>query len=134
MILTVVILGGIIISIASLMSYLIINNLRQSTDISLSARAVFASDAGREWELWKAIKKGELPTEGSDDSCPTFSNGAQFTGGIALYSADATSTLKIISVGKVNKDVRIWSWFWGVSSSTPTGYPISPDYIKTTCK
>jgi len=134
MILTVVILGGVIISTASLISYLVINNLKQSTDMSLSARAVFASDTGREWELWKALKDGTLPLNGSDGTCPRFTNGAEFTAGVSYYDAVSTSTLKIVSAGKINKDIRVWGWIWGVSSSTPVGYPFPPTYIQTTCK
>lgn len=136
MILTVLVLGGIIISAATLISYLIVNNLKQATDIGSSARAVFASDAGREWELWKALKLGELPNDPTH-GCPKFTNGASFTAGIGILSPDSTSTLQIISAGVVGKNTRAWIWINGMNANTPTSsYPLASDnqYIKTTCQ
>lgn len=130
MITTVLILGGVVISAASLLGFLIVYKLRQATDIADSAKAVFASDTGREWELWQALKLGtRLGTSG----CPSFTNGAGFE--TIAGTSDDGNVLNIISIGKASKNVRAWNWITGVNSSTPTStYPTYPtDQISASC-
>ncbi len=123
MITTVLILGGVVISAASLLGFLIVYKLRQATDIADSAKAVFASDTGREWELWQALKLGDrLGTSG----CPSFANGAGFETIVGI--SDDSAVLNIISVGKASKNTRAWMWIASTNNITPTStYPIYPN-------
>jgi hypothetical protein len=49
MILTVLALGGTILGAATVASLLVVYQIRQSTDLANSARAIFAADTGIEW-------------------------------------------------------------------------------------
>lgn len=70
MILSVVLMSGAILSATLIASFLMVYHIRQATDITNSARAIFAADAGVEWELYKANKDANYPA-------PTFTNGAK---------------------------------------------------------
>ena len=130
MIVTVLLLGGVVMSAASLLGFLIVYKLRQATDIADSAKAVFASDAGREWELWQALKLGSrLGSSG----CPNFTNKAGFETSVSI--GDDDRTLYIISSGRASKNIRVWAWIWGANDITPTStYPLYPtDQISADC-
>lgn len=130
MITTVLILGGVVISAASLLGFLIVYKLRQATDITNSAKAVFASDAGREWELWQALKLGSrLGTSG----CPSFTNGAGFETIVGIN--DDANVLNIISIGEASKNTRAWMWIANTNNITPTStYLLYPnDQISANC-
>ena len=70
-ILTVLILGGSILSASTIAGYLILLKIRTASDIINSTKAIFAADTGIEWELYKYFK--------DSTPRPTFSNGADFT-------------------------------------------------------
>ncbi len=130
MITTVLILGGEVISAASLLGSLIVYKLRQATDIVDSAKAVFAADAGREWELWQALKLWErLGTPG----CPSFTNGTGFE--TIVGRSDDGSVLYGASTGKASKNVRHLTWYSNTNSNTPTStYPTYPtDQVSASC-
>lgn len=137
MILTVLILGGIIISAAGLIGYLMINNLRQATDIESSVKAIYAADAGREWEMWRVLTPNNFNQ--INQNCPVFHNQAGFTIGIGVL-ADATTSFQIISAGTAGKDTRAWSGGpYDMNENSPTStlsnYVIPPisNMLKSTC-
>ncbi len=70
--LTVLILAGSMLGASMIAGYLMLLKIRASSDITNSARAIFAADAGVEWELYKQIKDPGYPK-------PSLSNGADFT-------------------------------------------------------
>lgn len=115
MITTVLILGGVVISAASLLGFLIVHKLRQVTDITDSAKAVFASDAGREWEYWQALKLGERL---SLSDCPHFNNNAGFK--TAVWRNEDGNMLYILSTGESAKNVRVSGWHLNTNNNTPT--------------
>lgn len=119
MLITVLLLGGVIMSAASLLGFLIVYKMRQATDIGDSAKAFFASDTGKEWELYQALKLGERL---SFDGCPKFENNAGFETIVGL--SDNGKALNILSVGKASKNVRAWFWNGAINDKTPTStYP-----------
>jgi len=70
--LTVLVLAGSMLGASVIAGYLMLLKIRASSDITNSARAIFAADAGVEWELYKQIKDPGYPK-------PSLSNGAEFT-------------------------------------------------------
>lgn len=72
MLLTVLAIGGTILGATTVAGLLMLYQVRQTTDFALSAKAVFAADAGIEWGLYRFFKFDSLHPE------PVFSNGASF--------------------------------------------------------
>ncbi|MFH1346892.1 MAG: hypothetical protein ABIH10_01430 [Spirochaetota bacterium] len=70
MLLTVLILGGVVLSVSMIAGYITVQKIRQSSDATNSTKAIFAADTGIEWELYKQFK-------GPADK-PVLSNGADF--------------------------------------------------------
>lgn len=58
MVLSVVILGGILLSAAAIGGLLTVYQLRASNDAVASAKAIFAADAGLEAKTWCTVKSG----------------------------------------------------------------------------
>ena len=112
MLLTVLILGGVIIGAASLVSSLIIYKIRQATDVANSGKAVFAADAGVEYELLRNLKSGE-----GNRPCPTFKNGARFKTNVDLIEGRA---LSIVSIGRTSQIVRIFTQINDINENTST--------------
>lgn len=128
MLLTVLILGGVVVGAASLVSSLIIYKIRQATDVGSSAKAVFASDAGIEWELFCGLKRGK-PCGSA--SCPDFKNGAKFESRAGILQEKA---LYVISIGEFANAVRINHRINAVGPKIATSsYPAHPNYISTSC-
>lgn len=128
MLLTVLILGGVIVGAASLVSSLIIYKIRQATDVGGSAKAVFASDSGIEWELFCGLKRGK-PCGSA--SCPDFKNGARFESRPGILQDKA---LYVISIGEFANAVRINHRINSVGPNIATSsYPAHPDYVSTVC-
>lgn len=61
MLLTVLILGSTVLSASTIAGYLMTLKIRASSDITNSAKAIFAADAGIEWELYKQFKNPDYP-------------------------------------------------------------------------
>lgn len=88
-ILTILILGGTLLSTASIAALLMLYQIRQSTDFGNSGKAIFAADSGIEWALYNHFKPGgsNLYTLGENQSMEaTFSNGA--TGRVTCFKDD----------------------------------------------
>lgn len=79
MILTVVLISSAILSATSLAGLLIIYQLRQSTDIVNSAKAIFAADSGIECSLYRYNPNDPLNPRVIDCSKWNLSNKANFT-------------------------------------------------------
>lgn len=75
MILTVIMLGGLILTATAIAGLLTIYQIRQSNDAVNSTRAFFAADAALEWQLFKSYK--------NPSATPlTFSNGMTATSSV----------------------------------------------------
>lgn len=72
MILSVLALGGTMLGATTIAGLLMVYQLRSTSDVANSAKAIFAADAGMEWMLYQFVKPS------STDAQPIFSNGASF--------------------------------------------------------
>ncbi len=83
MLLTVMALGGTLLGATTVAGLLMLYQIRQSTDLQNSAKAIFAADAGLETSLYES-QYGSLPGVFN----PGFSNGASYN----RYCSNASST------------------------------------------
>jgi len=105
MLLTVLILGSVILSASTIAGYLMTLKIRASSDIANSAKAIFAADAGVEWELYKQFKNSEYPK-------PLFSNNADFT--------SSNDGRNIKSIGQASNSFRAFEIeFFGATTTVP---------------
>ena len=111
MLLTVLILGGVVLSVSAVAGYITVQKIRQSSDSANSTKAIFAADTGIEWELYKQFK-------GLVDK-PILSNGADFeTFGIGDVKK---------SIGRAGDSSRAFEIeFRRAASSVPTSTPVNP--------
>ena len=77
MIITILVLGGAILSATTIAGLLMLYQIRQTTDIANSGRAIYAADAGIEWSLynWFCTISGKGVC---DVAKPIFANKADF--------------------------------------------------------
>ena len=59
MLLAVLVISGTILGATTIAGMLMLNQLRQATNIGLSMQAIFAADTGIEWELFKLFKSDD---------------------------------------------------------------------------
>jgi len=76
MILTVLALGGTLLGATTIAGLLTLNQIRNSTNLANSAKAIFAADAGMEWGLYNSLcgDAGRAPCP--QEPLGTFGNGA----------------------------------------------------------
>ncbi len=72
---SVIMMGGALLGAAAIAGLLMLYQIRQSNNVEDSTKALFAADAGVEWQTYCTF------VTGSDlcPSAPTFTNGAGFT-------------------------------------------------------
>lgn len=92
MLLTVLVIGGLLLGASSIAGLLMVYQIRQSSDVINSTKAIFAADTGIEWELYRMFKNPGY-------SKPIMTNEANFS--TTVYG---TSTIK--SVGNSQKSSR----------------------------
>jgi len=105
MLLTVLALGGTILGATTIAGLIMVYQIRQSTDFANSAKALFATDAGIEFELYRFFKDPGYPDP------PGLSNGSAFTTSCIDSSGGATpcnssSTYAIKSLGASGNSQR----------------------------
>lgn len=61
MILTVLALGGAVLGATTIAGLLMLYQIRETTDLANSAKAIYAADAGIEWSLYKWFKDPSPP-------------------------------------------------------------------------
>ena len=92
MLLTAVVVGGLLLTASAIAGLLMLYQIRQSSDIINSSKAIFAADTGIEWELYKMFQDASYPQ-------PIMTNQATFT-----TIVSGTSTIK--SIGTFGKSSR----------------------------
>jgi len=60
MLLAVLVISGTILGATTVAGMLMLNQLRQATNVGLSMQAIFAADTGIEWELFKLFKPANV--------------------------------------------------------------------------
>lgn len=61
MLLTVLLVSGAILGATAIAGVLMLNQIRQSTNVTNSLQAIFAADSGLEWELYKNFRRANYP-------------------------------------------------------------------------
>ena len=82
MILSIITLGAIMFGATAVSGFLVIYQLRTSSDAADSAKAIFAADAGIEWGIYQFSKPA------SAAPAPVFSNRASFV--LACYDSSSS--------------------------------------------
>jgi len=120
MLLTVLTLGGTLLGATTIAGLLMIYQVRQGTDLSQSARAIFAADAGVEWGLYNVICDA---ADGAKTPCPisaappTFANGTTLEvtcrddSGIRIPDCNSSTTVSIKSIGSYGNISRAFCLF-----------------------
>lgn len=105
MIIAVLAIGGTLLGASAIAGLLTIFQIRQSTDLANSTRAIYAADAGLEWALYEVKSQSDRDAWPAI-SQPTFSNGATVS-----ITIDAV-TGEIKSVGSSGKSSRAFQLFF----------------------
>ena len=106
---TVVVLGAVITSVTLIAGLLMSFQIRRSADVTASARAIFAADAGVECMLYHIFNNGEMGKV-AEESCNTngtkenFDNKASFI--IRIKEDGLVGVSSFRSTGKFNDAVR----------------------------
>ncbi len=103
MVLSVLMLGGILLSVSAFAGLLMVYQIKQINDAVNSAKAIFAADAGIEWQTFN-FYNSSTPIES-----PQFLNGATVTSSINFES----STVDIRSQGFSGNVVRALEAIYG---------------------
>ncbi len=139
MLIAVLSLGGAILGATTVAGLLTLYQIRATTDTANSAKAIFAADAGTEWELFDHYCTTDISPSG-DNRCPSvasgttdydlpiFVNSASMTVGCydsydasgATTTCSGSNVVAAISTGIANGSER--AFFIGISDSTTT-YP-----------
>ena len=93
LILTVLILSGTVLAVTTIAGILMVYQIRQTGNVTDSAKAIFAADTGLEWELYKKFKN-------PDYLKPIFTNRADVETSI---SDDGQAIKSIGSAGNVRR-------------------------------
>lgn len=116
MLVTVMALSGMILGATTIAGLLMIYQLRQSTDLINSTRAIYAADAGIEYELYRIYKN-------SGYVAPVLSNGASFEtqkqSESAIDVGKKTETITVKSIGKSGKVARAFEMILRKTSVIP---------------
>jgi len=92
MLMTVLVIGGLLLGASAIAGLLMVYQIRQSSDVTNSTKAIFAADTGIEWELYRMFKN-------SNYAKPAMTNQTDFS--TTVYG---TSTIK--SVGASSRSSR----------------------------
>ena len=98
MLLTVLALSGTILGATTIAGLLMLYQIRQSTDASNSTKAIYAADAGIEWELYRFFQEPNYPK-------PTFANQSDFdiTCSSTLTTEPGGATIETVVIKSTGK-------------------------------
>lgn len=110
MLVTVLAMSGTLLGATAIAGYLMLNQIRQTTDVVNSTKAIFAADAGLEWRIYKFFKADgqkclECP-DGGQCPAPAMTNGSTFQATCASQVVDLTETVSIQSKGISLRNAR----------------------------
>lgn len=110
MLITVLVLSGTLLTATTIAGLLMLYQIRQTTDVINSTKAVFAADAGMEWRLYKFFKADEQVCKNCPDggACPQpiFANDASFQSACLEQRSTSTQNVILRSKGNVFKNNR----------------------------
>lgn len=83
MILAALALGGALLSISSIAGLLMVYQLRQTTDLENSTRAIMAADSGMEWGLYQYFQVPQSEAQPTDSGYNPYSGWSTYPLGIS---------------------------------------------------
>ncbi|MDP3880998.1 MAG: hypothetical protein Q8Q32_02360 [bacterium] len=114
MLLTTLILSGTILAAATLAGLLMVYQIRQSSDATQSTKAIYAADAGIEYELFKVYRKND----------PNFSNAcAEIAPNLSASGAEVDSKTTKETNANGNQDLVIVST--GISNNRARAFSLN---------
>lgn len=110
MLMTVLALSGTILGATTIAGLLMLYQIRQSTDIVNSTKAIFAADSGLEWRLYKFYKTDnqeclECPNGGACPQ-PNLQNESTFQTTCTLQGSAPLQNVAIKSIGTSGNNSR----------------------------
>jgi hypothetical protein len=111
MVLTVLALGGTILGATTIAGLLMLYQLRQTSDLASSAKAITAADAGMEWAFYNLFCKGDTTKPCPAPEPGPFVNGATvvvscYDGAGEDVACDSDNMRSIRSVGSAGNASR----------------------------
>ncbi len=104
MLLTTLVLSGTLLAATTLSGLLMVYQIRQSSNASQSAKAVFAADAGIEYELFRFY------TGACSEQAPTFSNNSETSSEIIrVDNANGGQDVVVRAKGLASRNSRAFS-------------------------
>ena len=107
MLVSILTLGGIMIGVTAISGLLVLYQIRMSSDAAGSAKAIFASDAGVDWALYRFLKSTSGFTPDTN-----FSNGAVSTvvckGPSGILDCSDANISSIVSTGVSGSIYRVF--------------------------
>ncbi len=120
MLLTVLALSATIIGATTIAGLLTLYQIRQSSDIANSTKAIYAADAGLEWQLYRFYKNDLVYAK------PAFANGADFAITCAsrseTVSGQLTEFVTLRSTGNAFKTARAFEMHLERTLSAPANF------------
>jgi hypothetical protein len=110
MLITVFALSGTILGATTIAGLLMLYQIRQSTDVGNSTKAIFAADSGLEWRLYKFYKTDkqkclECP-DGGACPAPSLQNESTFQATCTLQGSGTSQSVVIKSIGTSGNNSR----------------------------
>lgn len=97
MLLTILTLGSTILGATTIAGFLMLYQIRQSTDLANSGKAIFAADAGVEWATYSYVTSLRAGTPVPLTPQPTFSNGAT----VSAVCRNSCSPSRVVDCSKI---------------------------------
>ena len=119
MLMTVLVLSGTILVATTIAGLLMLYQIRQSVNVSQSAQAIFAADAGLEWELYRHYRDPVYQR-------PSLTNGADFTTTLIPDGITSLANVSVKSVGKAGATGQTARAFQLLFSAFPATTPPTP--------
>lgn len=102
LLIVVLLLGGSTVAASAIAGYLLLMSIKQSSDITNSAKAIFAADTGIEYDLYCRKIDASYPASSCSYAKPSLTNGASFT-----VSSTPSTTKSIGGFGDVYRAFQV---------------------------
>lgn len=130
MLVTVLAISGTLLSVTAIAGYLMLNQIRQTTDVVNSTKAVFAADSGLEWRLFKFFKGDNQKCldcpDGEQCPGPQLANNATFQATCTSQISNNSETVSIQSKGISLRNARAFELSFTRQLPPPPPAPPAP--------
>ncbi len=123
MLITVLVLSGTLLGATAIAGLLMLYQIRQTSDVINSTKAIFAADAGMEWRLYKFFKADGQTCKDCPNGAacpqPAFSNSASFQSTCSEQLSSTTQSVTLRSNGNAFKNNRAFELSFTRQVSAP---------------